>query len=208
MSSLLEKKLREYPSDYLTYDDLCTLLPLTNDARYAQIKRALREGLLLHLTKGVYYKSGYLNSKIPHPFELSHYLRWPSYVSLESAFSYHGLIPEAIYSTTSVTPLRKSTVQNAFGVFNFWTLPKEHFFLGVTRESNNDGTYLVASIWKAITDYIYCYKKDWNNMEPFFESLRLDQTLLPKLTPHFSEQLNYYYQSRRIRRFLKGVSQT
>ncbi len=208
MSSLIEKKLREYTSDYLTYDDLCTLLPLTSNARYALIKRALKEGALIHLTKGVYYRGNYLQSKLPHPFELSHYLRWPSYISLESALSFHGLIPEAIYTTTSVTFLRKSTLENSFGIFSFYTLPKAHFFLGVSRESSADGTFFVASPWKAITDYIYCYRKNWNNMEPFFESLRLDSALLPKLTPHFAEQLNQYYQSRRIQQFLRRLLQS
>jgi len=205
MSIQIEKKLREYPSDYLTYADLCALLPSTDNARYAQVKRALKEGLLLRLTKGVYCRGGYLATKMPHPFELSHYLRWPSYVSLESALSYHGLIPEAVYSTTSVTTMRKTTVTNSFGAFNFKTLPKSNFFMGVSRESNEEGTFFIASPWKAITDYVYCYKKNWNNLEPFIESLRLDDTILIPINPDFAEKLIQYYDCARISKFLKGT---
>src|SRR5262245_14228498 len=106
MSTLLEKKLQNFESDYLSYSDLCSLLPLSDNARYAQIKRALKNGILIRLTKGIYRRAKYLEKEKPHPFEIAHYIFWPSYISLESALSYHGLIPEAVYSTMCVTTKR------------------------------------------------------------------------------------------------------
>jgi predicted transcriptional regulator of viral defense system len=205
MSSLLEKQLQSFASDYLTYADLCALLPISDNARYAQIKRALKEGYLIRLRKGIYRRGKYLEKNKPHPFEMSQHILWPSYVSLESALSYHELIPEAVYNTTCVTLSRSQLIQNEFGLFSYKPLPKKHFFVGVVREVDNKDIFLIASPWKAITDYVYCYKKDWTTLTPMMESLRIDSNLLPELNSEFAKKLITYYDSKRIQRFLTGI---
>lgn len=205
MSSSLEKYLQNFPSDYLTYEDVCALLPLTADARYGQIKRALKEDLLIRLTKGVYRKGSYLEKEKPHPFTMSQYMVWPSYVSLESALSHHGLIPEAVYNTTCVTVRRPCSIENPFGLFHYHKLPKKNFFLGVRREEDNNDIFLIATPWKAILDYIFCYKKNWVTINPLAESLRIDLEILPVLDVKFAAQLSEFYHHQRINRFLKSI---
>jgi hypothetical protein len=205
MVRLLEKVLQNIPSDYVRYSELCSLLPVTENARYSLIKRSLKEEHLIQLKKGIYIRGNYLQKKKPHPFEMSQQIIWPSYVSLESALSYHQLIPEAVYSTTCVSIRRSSTIENKFGNFSYHKLPKQHFFLGVTRESEHEYAYFIASPWKAIFDYIYCYKKDWKSMTPLIESLRINIDELPKLDIEFANQAEHFYNSKRITRFLKGI---
>ncbi len=205
MSSLIEKKLQTFPSDYLTYPDLCILLPLTENARYAQIKRALQEGLLVRLRKGLYRRGKYLEKKKPHPFEMSQHILWPSYVSLESALSFHGLIPEAVYSTTCVTISRSQKIENEFGLFSYQRLPKNNFFYGVSREIEDESIFLVATPWKAITDYVFCYKKNWVNINPLDKSLRMDLEALPPMSVEFAKKLSSFYNSSRVQKFINGV---
>lgn len=205
MSNQLETKLQYFQSDYLTYSDLCALLPLGDNARYALIKRALKAGYLIRLRKGVYRRAQYLEKAKPHPFEMASFLCWPSYVSLESALSYHGLIPEAIYSTTCVTTRRAQTIENKFGFFNYLKLPAQNFFMGVLREELNGYIFYVASPWKAISDYIFCYKKDWVDMTPLVESLRMDLSALSSLDEKFADELIKFYHCKRIARFINGV---
>ncbi len=208
MTSQLEKKLRTFKSAYVTYADLCTLLPTSEDARFSQIKRALKEGYLVRLRKGLYRQGQYLNKDKPHSFEMSQYIHWPSYVSLESALSYHELIPEAVYGTTSVTTTRSLQYQNEFGVFSYRTLPKKNFFMGVTRVVEHQNIFMIATPWKAITDYLYCYKKDWTTLAPFNESLRIELSELPQLSSDFANALGAYYNSKRIHTFLKNVTKS
>ncbi len=206
MSSQLEKQLRTVASDYVSYSDLCALLPLNDNARYAQVKRALKEGYLTRLKKGIYRRGNYLEKTKPHPFEMAHALYWPSYISLESALSYHGLIPEAVLNTTCVTTQKSTTTKNKFGFFTYHKIPAVKFFLGVTREEENESIFFIATPWKAITDYVYCYKKDWIDKTPLVESLRIDLSSLPPLTIEFSKELSTFYHSMRINRFLEGIT--
>tara|TARA_R110002110_G_scaffold415800_1_gene656264 strand:+ start:18718 stop:19347 length:630 start_codon:yes stop_codon:yes gene_type:complete len=205
MSSIIEKKLRLLKSDYVTASELAGFMSLSENACHAQIKRALKQGVLVRLKRGVYRRGGYLEKNSPHLFELSHYLMWPSYVSLESALSYHGLIPEAVYVTTCVTTKRASSVKNIFGVFNYKTVPKIEFFTQVQRVEEEAYCYYVAKPWKALCDYVYCYKKNWCSLIPLISSLRIDENELPTLSEDESNELSAYYHSRRVDLFLRGV---
>lgn len=202
MSSKIEIILREYPSDYVNYTDLFHLLSGTDDSRYAQIKRALKEGYLISLRKGLYYRGLYLQQQKPHPFEMAQRLVWPSYVSLESALSYYNLIPEAIYNHTSVSPKRKTQVANSLGFFSYEKGNAHNFFLGVNREMEANHVFLIADPWKAIADYIYCYKKN-DSLEELSINLRLETSELPTLEPEYANALTTYYASNRVKLFLK-----
>src|SRR5689334_8528842 len=95
--------LRSWPHTRITNAELETLLGGSPDSRYGKVKRWLAQGKLMHIRKGLYLLTDVLGySEKPHPFELAHYIYAPSYISLESALSYHKLIPEAVYTTTSV----------------------------------------------------------------------------------------------------------
>jgi len=206
MSSVIETILRQLNSDYVTSAELSIVMPGPEDARYAQIKRALAKGYLVRLKRGLYRRVGYLEKTKPHPFEMAHYLYWPSYVSLESSLSYHGLIPEVVYSTTCVTSKRSREFKNSFGVFSYKTVPHKDFFTGVDRVKERGGAYYIAKPWKALCDYVYCYKKDWHSLSPLTHSLRIDKYDLPILSEDERLMFTQYYCSKRIERFLKGVS--
>lgn len=205
MSSLIEITLRALNSDYVTAAELTALLPINNNARHAQIKRALAQGHITRLKRGIYRRAGYLEKTKPHPFEVAHYLMWPSYVSLESALSYHGLIPEAVYMTTCVTSQRSKTIQNEIGLFEYKQIPNQNFFIGTQRVQNGDSVFYVANPWKALCDYVYCHHKTWTNIETANESLRLDVDELPALDAKLCKNLIDYYSSKRVTSFLKGV---
>lgn len=205
MGSTIEVILRKAPTDYVSYTDLCHLLPGTNDARYGQIKRALKQGYLINLRKGLYYRGDYLQQNKPHTFEMAQRLYWPSYVSLESALSYYGLIPEAVYTTTSVSYKRSVQFKNSFGLFSYEKGAGQNFFLGVNRVIENECVFLIAEPWKAITDYLFCYKKDFSTLEALASSLRLDLDMLVKIEHDFAHDLIRSYQSKRIEKFLENV---
>ncbi len=205
MGTHLENQLRQLKSDYVTASELSVILSVQDNARHAQVKRALAQGYLVRLRRGLYRRADYLERVKPHPFEMSQYLLWPSYVSLESALSYRGLIPEAVYKTTCVTSKRPQIIENDYGIFEFKKMPNNNFMLGVERIEEGESIYLVATAWKALCDYVYCYKKDWSTMRPVLESLRIERDDLPELDKIECEQLVSYYNTRRVNQFLKGV---
>lgn len=205
-SRLLEKTLRNYPRPFLTDAELEALLDGTPDSRYGKVKRLLAQGKLLHIRRGLYCLTEEVgNPAKPHPYELAQYIYGPSYISLESALSFHHLIPERVYAVTSVTGKRSKEFHTSLGVFSYLHLSLENLYIDVERINENGYQFLVAKPWKAICDYVYCYKKDWNGLEPLFDSLRIELDQLPMLRDEEIRLLDEYYHNARVSHFLKGI---
>ena len=206
-SRLLESKLRNYPRPFLTDAEIDTLLDGTPDSRYGKVKRLLAQGKLLHIRRGLYCLTDAVGCKVkPHPYELAQYIYGPSYISLESALSFHKLIPEGVFTVTSATGKRSKEFHSTLGVFSYLHLPLENLFTGVEIINEDGRQFFVAKPWKAICDYVFCYKKNWKGLEPLLENLRIELDSLPMLRNEEIQLLDEYYQSARVSRFLKGVS--
>ncbi|PIK14724.1 hypothetical protein [Halobacteriovorax sp. JY17] len=144
----------------------------TTDARKSLLKRACQKGDLIRVRKGLYLlgeeKELYCSSVI------ANYLVDPSYVSLESALSFYGLIPEAVYTTTSVTTKSSSSIKTPVGQYSFSHLKTSYFNFGFYRVRDGEYKYLVATPLKALMDYIVLMKKKYSSVEGLVEDLRFD----------------------------------
>lgn len=202
----LEKILLTYARPYLTEAELKTLLNGTSNSRYSKIKRMLAQGKLLHVRRGLYCITEKLGfSKKPHSFELAQFIYGPSYISLESALSYYHLIPEAVYTITSVAGKRAKNFKTPLGVFDYQTVPLENLYSEVKLVQENGRLFLIAKPWKAICDYVFCYRKNWNNIDPLIKDLRINFENFPVLTNKEIQSLDDYYHQVRITHFLKGI---
>lgn len=206
MAKLLERTLQGYPRPYLTDIELEGLLDGTPDSRYGKVKRLLAQGKLLHIRRGLYCLTdmiGYLTK--PHPYELAQYIYGPSYISLESALSFHKLIPERVYTITSAAGKRSKEFQTPLGMFSYLHLPLKNFYTEVDLIEENGYKFFMAKPWKAICDYVFCYKKNWISLEPLLASLRINREDLPILRNEEIQLLDEYYHHERVSRFLKGI---
>ncbi|TVR33498.1 MAG: hypothetical protein EA390_03955 [Balneolaceae bacterium] len=93
----------------------------------------------------------------------------PSYVSLESALSLYGFIPEGVFQITSCTTLKTNAFETPIGHFSYRSVKSDLFF-GYHLQQWNDHHYAIAGPEKTILDYLYLH----NEIENFedFESLR------------------------------------
>lgn len=81
----------------------------------------------------------------------------PSYISLQSALSFYGIIPEEVFSITSVTTLKTNTFKNDFATYAYQTIKPELFF-GYASKLMADGRAIYyATPEKAILDLLYLY---------------------------------------------------
>lgn len=193
-------------SNYLTDNELVALLDGTANSRYSKVKRLLADGKLIRIRRGLYCLTEALgHSEKPHPFELAQSIYYPSYISLESALSFHNLIPEAVYAITSVCTKRAKVFHTPLGRFTYQHLPPENFYTEVTFIKQDHFQCLLAKPWKAICDYIYCYKKEWDSLDLLLENLRIAEEDLPTLRYEEMQILMNYYHHKRITTFLKGV---
>jgi predicted transcriptional regulator of viral defense system len=205
-SRLLESSLRKFERSYVTDAEFQALLKGTSDSRYGKVKRLLAQGKLLHIRRGLYCLTEELGCRIkPHPYELAQHVYGPSYISLESALSFHGLIPERVYSITSVTAKRAKEFNSPLGLFSYLHVPPENLLVGVELVNDNGYPFFVAKPWKAICDYMFCYKKNWNSKKPLLKDLRIELDNLPILSGEEIQLFEEYYQSARVKRFLAGI---
>jgi predicted transcriptional regulator of viral defense system len=202
----LNAQLRDSKHNYVTDIDLDILLDGSPDSRYGIVKRLLKQRRMLHIRRGLYYLNQSQDFLKPHPFELAQYIYAPSYISLESALGYHQLIPEAVYAVTSVCIKRSKEFHTPIGVFSYLHLPVENFYTEVELITENNYRFMMAKPWKAICDYIYCYKKNWDGLLPLIKSLRINRDDLPELREKEIALLENYYQHRRLSRFLKKIA--
>ena len=81
----------------------------------------------------------------------------PSYISLHTALSFYGIIPEAVVEITSVTTQKTCRFENAFGQFSYQTI-RPRLFWGFEPKTMRDGKqYMMATPEKAIIDLLYLY---------------------------------------------------
>lgn len=203
MSKTIDNLIRTHERGYFTDAELDVLLNGTSNSRYSKVKRLIAQGKLLHIRRGLYCIAE--RPEKCHPFEIAQLIYGPSYISYESALSFHQLIPEAVYTITSACIKRSKQFHTPLGVFNYLRLPEENFFTGVDLVVEQGHSFFMATPWKAICDYIYSYKKEWKNTTSLTESLRIDLDALPPIHSQEIELFDEYYHNKRMRRFFKNL---
>ena len=143
--------------------------------RYGLVNRALKDGSLIRLKRGVYTLAKAYRSAPVHPFAVAQALLPGSYISFESALAYHGWIPEAVLVTASVTPGRKTLEIPAteFGSFKYHPLAiaDYRFLSGVERVTFDKLTAFVARPLRALMDLVALRKVEWSGLD--WRSLRI-----------------------------------
>lgn len=203
MKKNIRDTLETWPRSFIRDSDLAKLLQRTVDSRYAVVKRALKAGILVRIRQGLYLIASKVKQKLPDEFELALLMYEPSIISLESALSYHGWIPEGVYTTTCVSPKRAQEFKTPLGVFSYKRVPDQGFYLGVERIATTTGTIMVADPWRALADFMYTRHKSWNTLEELEADLRIDPETLMASDTQLLEKLRENYPSPRVRRGLK-----
>ncbi len=120
-----------------------------------QLSRWVASGKLVQWRRGLYSLAEPYRKEKPHPFLIANLLVRPSYVSLQSALSHYGLIPEYVPVTTSVTTARPGRRETPDGIFDFRHLKVDLFWgYSLLEVSGRLGAF-VALPEKALLDLIY-----------------------------------------------------
>lgn len=146
----VQKTLKEKDFEVFTPLDFSQVFGTNLENTRHILSRHTKEGHLTRLKRGLYA----LSSERPDPFLLANRLYLPSYISLETALSFHGLIPETVYTITSVTtkPTREFT---ACGIsFTYSTIKKEAF-TGYGPNDIQGKVIYIATQEKAVADFLY-----------------------------------------------------
>ena len=152
-----------------------------------KINYMVKNGDLIGLKRGVYaFGEKYRTSPLNY-ISIANILHHPSYVSFEYALSYHGLIPERVYTITSASFKKSVEYSTPLGNFSYQKIPAKAYSLGIDWKYNEqDGGYFIATPEKALCDKIYADKRAKNlrekeAIEYLEEDLRIEYEELVKL---------------------------
>lgn len=146
-----------------------------------KIKRKIDKGEIIPLVRGLYE-----TDKNVSRLYLSSYIYGPSYISFDTALSYYGMIPEAVYIYTSATFNKRKTKRytNFFGTFQYRDIPKEVYPFGIKTKEENGYVYYIATSEKALCDKLYIMPPVDNIRElkeMLFEDLRIEPQTISEL---------------------------
>jgi hypothetical protein len=163
----------------------------------------LRRGDIIRVKKGLYVFGDELRRR-PYSRELlANLVHGPSFVSLDSALSFYGLIPERIDVLTSVTTKRPKTFNTPVGSFIYRQSPKIAFHIGMDRMEQGDLAFLIATPERALADKVrddrgHVLNNRRDAARYIFEDLRIDTADFEQLDPSHLETLAEGLRSRKI----------
>jgi len=206
MQHLTEIAMQKAPSGIFTRPEVACWIGGSPQRQFSLLKRAAAAGEVVRVHRSLYCLADkYLRQKLDLRI-LAQRIYGPSYISLESALSHHGWIPEAVYAITCVSLDRSREYDTPLGHFSFTRVPQKTLYAGVERvEGAHGGSFLLAAPLKALADYVYVHRRDWDSAQPVVESLRVDEGLLAGIEADIFNRLLANYSSRRVQRFLKGL---
>ena len=205
----LTKEFFKTPTEIFSQADLAVAIGGSDFSRHGLVKRAMANGEILNIRRGLYCLAPEYQKKPISVFALAQYIHGPSYISLETAFSYHGLIPEAVYTCTSVTYHNAKEFDTPLGLFSYQHVPQRTFYFDVERCVDKNGNiFFMATPAKALADYVYIHRLNWNGIEQAFVSLRIEPEDLSGVTALVLSDLMKNYNNERVKRFLAGWKET
>ncbi|HPN87721.1 MAG TPA: hypothetical protein PLH56_00075 [Candidatus Omnitrophota bacterium] len=137
-----------------SFEDFCAFYPQENPETIKKcLFRLKKRGWLSSLRKGLYEITFPQDSNLPDLY-LANKIYAPSYVSLQTALSHYGIIPEVAMAVTSITSKTTRQFKNKYGLFIYRAVQPK-MFCGYQIEKYNGYNVLIAEPEKALMDYIY-----------------------------------------------------
>ena len=176
-------------------------MPAFNENEQAmrnQFRRWQARGLIIKLRKGVYILNEGDRKNNPSRQFIANQLYAPSYVSMEYALNFYGLIPERITSITSVSTRKTSRFSNILGVFTYRHVAPGAFRGFGALKDEAGLPFLIASPEKAVVDFLYLGLRGVKAVSPdmFRASYRFQNT--EKLSPAKISLMAGFFKSKRL----------
>jgi len=166
-----------------------------------QLARWVKDGRLIKIHKGLYTLAEPYRKLKPELFCVANSLKSPSYVSLQSALSRYGLIPEFVPVTTSITTTRPQLIETPLGRFEYRHVSKNLFWGYQMLELTENQRAFAASPEKALLDLVYLTSH--GDTEDFLRELRLQN--FSRLSKNVLREYSKKFGSPKIERAVMNI---
>ncbi len=172
--TVFASKIKDKKLYIFSRNDIRSLFGVSTVAASALLHRYKKQGFILQLKQGSYVFPDIL----PPDVYVANKLYSPSYISLEFALSYHGVIPETVYEITSVTTKTTRRFETLGKVFSYRKI-KKTAYTGYEVQKQQGLSFYIADAEKAFVDANYLRLK--NKQEPISrfnkEKINLEKSL-------------------------------
>jgi hypothetical protein len=173
-----------------------------------KITRLLASGAIIRIRKGLYCFGEALRKQPISREQIANLIHGPSYVSLEYALAYHGMIPERVEVVTSVTTRRSRRFATPLGTFTYRSLSERRYATGAVLEPAGSSSFLIASPEKALADKVWADKgfsgARISDFGPYLlDDLRIDEGSLKLLGESRLKAVSEAYGSAKIERLVR-----
>ena len=209
MSSDIVSIRKLIPFDVFDYTVLVSALSDYSKAR-DKITKLLDSGNIVRIKKGLYCFAETLRKHALSREYVANLIYGPSYVSLEYAMAYHGLIPERVNIVTSVTTRRSRDFDTPFGRFSYRRMTENRYNCAADLAESAGISFLMATPEKALTDKVWTDKRLTNPSvseieEYLIDDLRLDPERLAELAGERLRRIGLAFSSRKIDNLIRYV---
>lgn len=176
-------ELNNLKSVYITRKNLQIILGKNRRTLDYRISALIKKGVLERLKGGFYLNLVYFN-KSQFQQQLLEYVGgvmvYPSYLSLEYVLEKNGFLAESVYAVTYITTKKTRKITTKLGGFIYRNI-KDDLFFGFTTQTIDNAQYSVASLPKALFDFIYLTPwKTKQQMKIFLKESRFNWGVLSK----------------------------
>ncbi|MCK4337023.1 MAG: hypothetical protein KAX11_03700 [Candidatus Aminicenantes bacterium] len=164
--------LKIFADQPLFHSSMMGIFPDSREYVQVQLSRWARIGKLNQIRRGWYLiEAPYCKKEVPSEV-IANTVVSPSYLSLEWAMAFHGMIPEDVPNPTSITTTRAEDFQAIGRLFLFKHI-KPAYFTGYVKTEYKDKSILVAFPEKALWDKVYFFTRRNRFSMRWLEQLRL-----------------------------------
>ncbi|MBK6828731.1 MAG: hypothetical protein IPG86_18610 [Chitinophagaceae bacterium] len=181
-----EQVIGKYKGQVITQSILGDLL---KDYKWPhnKVRDLENRGLLTGVKRGLYITGPLIKVAGPSSYLLANHIYGPSYVSLEAALSYWGMIPEKVTVIASMTTGLTKTFRTTAGRFSYIKVKLPYYSFGIRKvELSGTECVLMAGPEKAICDKIISsagllLRSVNQTLDLLIEDLRIERSVLREL---------------------------
>ncbi len=198
-----QKKLANHP--LFSIHDLKIIFRHENiNTIHKQIMLWNKQAKIFKIKNGLYVLSSDYSKKNISPEIISTKLYSPSYISLEYALSYYGIIPDAVFEITAITTKTTRYFETKYGLFSYRKIKKSCFF-GFETQRKNDFSYYFASIAKAMLDFLYLNSKKLKIDYQTWQDLRFQN--LEKINFNLLKKFAFKFNQKKLNLLINNLEQ-
>lgn len=175
----IRQRLKLHNLGVFTTQEFINIFGVKRNIAAITLTRYKQAGYLISPRRSVYY----LANEVDDAYKIANKIYRPSYVSLDSALSKYDLIPETVYTITSVTTKATREFTDNQTVYRYYRIKKEAF-IGYHKE----GDTLWADPEKALVDYLYFVAQGKRELNDRLHKEKIDKSKVVSYAKFFKNK--------------------